>query len=90
MGRVDGLAGRELHQMAVAVAARELHQARAVPMRVEAHRLGVDGHRIAEGEPRRQVAAMEVLRHGVLRSPEVLPRVNACATQAVTLTRHPG
>ena len=57
-GRVDGRAGRELHQVAVAVAARELHQAEPVAMGIEAHGLGVDGHRIAEGEPRRQVAAM--------------------------------
>ena len=55
-GSPDG----KLHQMAVAIATRELHQAEPVPMRVEAHRLGVDRHRIAEGEPRRQVAAMEV------------------------------
>ena len=88
MGRVDGLARRELHQVAVAVAARELYQAEPVAMGVEAHRLGVDGHRVAEGEPRRQVAAMQMLRHGLLPSPELLAR-STPATRTVTSVRHP-
>ena len=52
-------AGGELHEMGVAVAARELHQAQPVAMRVEPHRLGVDRHRLAEFDALRQVAVMK-------------------------------
>ena len=50
VGRVVA-AGGELHEMGVAVAARELHEAQPVAVRVEPHRLGIDRDRIAEQSP---------------------------------------
>ena len=53
------LAGGELHQMAIAVAARELRQAEPVAQWIETHRLGVDGDRGAEVDAVRQIAFMQ-------------------------------
>src|SRR5712691_2818299 len=41
-------AGGELHQVRIAIATRQLDQAKPIAMRVEPHRLGVDRHRVAE------------------------------------------
>ncbi len=50
----------ELHQMRVAVAGGELHQAEPVAMRIEAHRLGIDRDDRAEVEAVRQVVPVQV------------------------------
>ena len=42
---------REMHHMAITVAARHLHHAQAIAMRVKAHGLAVDCDAVAEGEP---------------------------------------
>ena len=54
---------RDLHQMGIAVAGRELDQAEPVAMGVEAHRLGVDRHDGAERQIGGKVAAMKADRH---------------------------
>ena len=60
--RLMGACG-ELHQVTDAVAGRELRQTQAVAMRIEAHRLGVDGDAPAEIEARGKVAVMKVDAH---------------------------
>jgi hypothetical protein len=58
----------ELHQMTIAIASRELQQAEAIAQRVEAHGLAVDGYALAEVEPGRQVADMQLV--GQANSPD--------------------
>ena len=53
--------------MRVAVAARQLHEAEPVAMRVEAHRLGIDRDRVAEQKTLGQVAAMQLIIHLAFR-----------------------
>ena len=60
--RVIGTLG-ELHEMAHAIAGRELHQAQPVAMRVQSHRLGVDGDGGAKVDAFRQIAAMKMGAH---------------------------
>ena len=60
---------RELDQMGVAVAGRQLHQAQPVAMRVEPHRLGVDRDRRTEGEALRKIAMMQLMNSCRLRRP---------------------
>ena len=50
----------ELHQVRVAVAGRELHQAEPVAMRIEAHGLGIDRDDGAEGQAFRQVVPVQM------------------------------
>ena len=57
-------AGGELDEMRVAVAGRKLRQAQPVAPRIEAHRLGVDGDRRAEGEALGKIALVKLNRHG--------------------------
>ena len=61
---------RDAHEMGVAVARAELHEAEPVAVGVEAHRLGGDGHDRAEIEPVGKVAFMR-LDH---RPPGIRPR----------------
>ena len=61
-------AGGELHEMGVAVAARQLRQAEPVAVRVQPHRLGVDRHRVAKQEPFGQVAAIQLVSQTRIRS----------------------
>ena len=42
--RCHDRAARDLDEMGVAVAGRELDQAKPVAMRIETHRFGIDGH----------------------------------------------
>src|SRR3954451_3806321 len=56
-------AGSELDEVRHAVAGRELDDAEAVPARVEAHRLGVDGDRRPEVQACRQIATMQLDPH---------------------------
>ena len=53
----------KLHQVAFAVARRELHEAQPVAMGMEAHRLGVYGHNGAEIDTRGQVVLVQVDPH---------------------------
>ena len=57
VGRVVAVAA-EAHQMAVAVAGRQLHQAQPVAIGLQAHGLGVDRDDRPEVEPGRQVLLM--------------------------------
>jgi hypothetical protein len=56
---------RDLHQLAIAVAARELHQAEPVAPGVEAHGLRVDGDDGTKGEVGGQIALMQPDVHRV-------------------------
>jgi hypothetical protein len=47
----------------VAIAARELNETQPVAVRVEPHCLGVDGDRVAEQQPFRQVALVQLIAH---------------------------
>jgi hypothetical protein len=58
-----GLAAGDLHQMGIAIARGQLDHAQPVAPRVEAHRLGVDGHNWAKVQPVGQVILVEVDRH---------------------------
>ncbi len=53
----------ELHQMTVAVAGRELHEAQPVAMRMQAHRLGVDGDDGAEIDALGQIFLVQLDLH---------------------------
>jgi hypothetical protein len=57
------VAGLKLHQMRVAVAGGKLHQAQPIAMRIEAHRLGIDGDRRTEFDPVGEIAAMKMIGH---------------------------
>ena len=61
------LAAGDLHDLRVAVAARELHHAQPVAPDGEAERLGVDGDRVAKGPVVGQVGAVEADGHGGAR-----------------------
>src|SRR5208282_5798725 len=64
--------GCELHEMRVPVSCRELYQAQPVAMRVEPHRLGVDGDGRAELDALGQVAPMQLVGH-------LTPMMGRCA-----------
>ena len=49
----------ELHELGLAVAARQLHEAKPVAIGVEPERLGIDGDGVAEGTAGRQVVSMQ-------------------------------
>src|SRR5208282_4001750 len=53
----------ELNQMAFAEASRKLDQAQPVALRLEAHRLGVDGYGAAERQSGGKIAAMQMRVH---------------------------
>src|SRR5205807_9867108 len=55
--------GRELDEMRVPVAGRELEEAQPVAMRVEPHCLGVDRNDWSEVEPFREIAAIKPIGH---------------------------
>ena len=57
----DGRVRRELHEMAVPLAGRNLHQAQPVAQRVESHGLAVHGDEIPEIKAVGQVAMMEMV-----------------------------
>ena len=80
VGRVIAAGRCELHEVAVTVAARDLHQAEPVAVGVQAHGFGVDRNRIAEGQAGRQIALVEVERHGLMAS--VLVSVGAPVNSA--------
>ena len=50
--------GCELHEMRVAIAIGQLHQAEAVALIIEAHRLGIDGNIAVQHQIRGQIALM--------------------------------
>ena len=54
---------RELHEMRVPIAGRELDEAQPVAMRVEPHRLGVDRNNRSEVEPFGQITAIKSIGH---------------------------
>src|ERR1700749_1452374 len=54
---------RELHEMRVPIAGRQLHEAQPVAMRIEAHRLGIDRNNRSEVEPFRQITAIKSIGH---------------------------
>src|SRR3954471_15355419 len=60
-GLVTALA--KLHHVAISIAGRKLHQAKAVANRVQPHGFGVDGDRVAEVEAVRQVAVVKLYGH---------------------------
>ncbi len=62
IGRL-GLAAADLHQIGVAVAGGELHQAEAVALRIEAERLGVDGDAVPGPVIGGQIAPMQTNVH---------------------------
>jgi hypothetical protein len=49
----------DLNEMRAAIAGGKLHQAEPVPMRIKAHRLGVDRDGVAEVQAIGQIVAME-------------------------------
>src|SRR5271155_5753070 len=55
--------GRELHEMCVPIAGRQLDEAQPVAMRVEPHRLGVDRNNRSEVEPFGQITPIKLIRH---------------------------
>ena len=57
------MALRDLHHVGAAVAARKLHHAQPVAMRVQPHGLGIDCHRTFIAGEIRQVAAMQAYGH---------------------------
>jgi hypothetical protein len=50
----------ELHEVGAVVAGGELDHAQPIAMRLEAERLGVDGHRTAEGDALRQIVLVQL------------------------------
>jgi hypothetical protein len=58
-----GRTARDLHQVGVAIAGRELDQAEPVAMGVETHGLGIDRHDRAERQVRGKIAAVKADRH---------------------------
>jgi hypothetical protein len=62
--RGAGLSQRDLDEVRVPVAGRQLNNAQAVPVGVEAHRLAVDRDGRAEVEVARKVAEVKVIGHG--------------------------
>ena len=52
------------HQMRIAIAAAQLHQAKRVATQAQAHGLGVDGQRLGIGEdPVGQIAFVQMMGH---------------------------
>ena len=49
----------QLHQMGVAIAGRQLHDAQTVASALQPHGLGIDRDRVAEVEPGRQIATVK-------------------------------
>ncbi len=58
-----GLAGCDLHHVGVAVAARQLHDAKPVAADLQAQRFGVDCDRLAENCVGREIAAVQADGH---------------------------
>ena len=61
--RCRRLSARDLDEMGVTVASRELHEAKPVSVRIETHCFAVDGHDRPEVEPLRKIAFMQRDRH---------------------------
>src|SRR5271170_1208540 len=67
--------GRELHEMRVPIAGRQLDEAQPVAMRVEPHRLGVNRDNRSEVEPFGQITAIKSVGHS--RQQPAAPRGGA-------------
>src|SRR5215469_13225792 len=63
--------------MRLAVSRRELQKAQPVAMRVEAHRLGVDGDDRSEIDAFREVTQIKLMGHAAQRSAAARPRDGA-------------
>ena len=66
--RRAGLIGGNLDEIRAAIAARELYEAKTIPVRIKTQGLGINGDDMAEIVVIRQIAAMKPDGHGVMGS----------------------